>query len=202
MRGMRPLDRKVLVLAMAIVTVLGVFAGSLATWGVAPLAFSGAGGAGPVSVGPYPLYLTVAFNPGSGHDEYFPANFTVPAHVLVVVTITNYDNATNPVPSADGVVTGTLGDTETILNVSFPNGLVESTVNGTDISHTFTVATGGYQLNIPVPPAASLSVPTTVTFETYFNITGSFVWHCLAPCDMWSMMTPGYMMGTMTVEST
>ncbi len=201
MKGTRPLGRSGLVLALAVAVVMGIFAGSLATWGFAPLAFSAPGAnLSPPGAG-YTLYMTVAFNPGSGHDEYFPANFTVPAHVLVAVTIANYDNGTNVVPGVDGLVKGTLGGTETIVNASYPDGEIVPGVNGTEISHTFTVATGGYDLNIPVPPAPSLSVPTLVTFETYFNVTGSFVWHCLAPCDMISMMTPGFMMGTMTVES-
>src|SRR5712691_317816 len=45
------------------------------------------------------VYLNVAYNPYTGLDEYFPANFTVPTNVPIIITITNYDNGTNTVPS-------------------------------------------------------------------------------------------------------
>ena len=204
MRQTRPLSRGGVVSALAIAIVLGVFAGTVATGVLAPYALSGPSTTAPG--GPYTLYLTVAFNPGSGHDEYFPANFTVPAHTLVIVTIADYDNGSNPVPAVDGVVQGTVGGTETVVNATYPSGHAVSSVNGTEVAHTFTVATGGYALNVPVPPANRIDtagniVPTLVTFGTYFNLTGTFVWHCLAPCDAWSMRTPGYMMGTLTVEA-
>jgi hypothetical protein len=38
-----------------------------------------------------------------------------------------------------------------------------------------------------------------VTFSAYCNVTGDFMWHYMAPCDPVSMVTPGYMMGTLTV---
>ncbi len=131
------------------------------------------------------LYLTVGFNFTTGEDQYFPANFTVPADVPVLVTITNYDNATNPVPDSVGKVTGTVGGNATI------NGKPVTSIPGADVSHTFTIPSIG--VNVPLPPLS------TVTFTLLFEGPGTYTWHCLAPCDANAMATPGFMEGTLTV---
>ncbi|HYM40120.1 MAG TPA: hypothetical protein VEY12_08275 [Thermoplasmata archaeon] len=196
MRGLRPFGRSALSLVVTITLVLGILLGSVAYGLLAPAGHA-SGATGPASIDR--LYLTIAFNPGTGHDEYFPANFTVPADTPVLVTITCYDNASNPVPNAVGEVKGTVGGVETITNETNPNGFVVSRVNGTAVSHTFTLNSPPYDLNVPVPPAPSKAVPVLVTFGAYFNATGSFMWQCLAPCDPVSMATMGLMMGTVTV---
>lgn len=152
------------------------------------------------------LYLTIAFNPTSGLDEYFPANFTVPANVPVVIQITNYDDGTNAVPAGYTSVAGTAGGTMTVQYGG--TTAAKSTVTSVDagaIAHTFTIPSMGsgasgtpQKLNVPVP-AATAAGPTVVTFTVTFPTAGAIVWLCMAPCDPSSMATPGLMTGTVSV---
>ncbi|HYM39991.1 MAG TPA: hypothetical protein VEY12_07600 [Thermoplasmata archaeon] len=155
-----------------------------------------AAGSGP---SPEHLYLTVAFNPGTGLDEFFPANFSVDAGVPVTITITNYDNGTNAVSTADAQVSGTIGNSESVQMWG------EAAQNTTSIpvstvSHTFSILESPYDLNVPIPASTSLSQPTVVTFTVVFDTTGTFVWRCLTPCDSTAMVTPGFMQGTVTIS--
>lgn len=193
MQGTRPLTRGTTLLVVCIALALGIVGGSLVGYLVRgpPPAPSGPGTA-------Y-LFLTIGFDFATGLDRYLPANFTVPAHTLVVVTITNYDNASNPVANESARVQGTVGGVETMRAASEAQGMDMAAVPANDVAHTFTLETGGYSMNVPVPPAKSLTDPMIVTFRAYFNVTGSFQWHCMAPCDTSSMATLGYMRGTLTV---
>ena len=192
----RPLPRRTLALATAMVLLVGLLGGGIAGYmsrGLLP---------GAVVPGQEYLFLTVGFDFATGLDKYFPANFTVPTHTPVLVTITNYDNASNPVPDSVAAVKGTVGNVETIRAASQTEGMVMVAIPPGQISHTFTMDSGGYAINVPIPVANSLADPMTVTFQAYFNITGTFDWHCLAPCDAVSMATPGFMLGTVTVVET
>lgn len=149
------------------------------------------------------LYLTIAFNPQTGSDQYFPANFTVPAHTSVVVTITNYDDGVNLVPTDYSHVLGTVGGT---MSVTDPTTGATSTVASvplSGISHTFTVfpAGGGSNplINVPIPAAAGGLQPSQVTFTINLGASGSYGWMCMAPCDPGSMGTPGLMAGILEV---
>lgn len=182
---------------MALIAVLTV----LATAAVAAyFGHSNSTNAAAPSAAPVPatLYLTYAFNPGNGLDEVFPANFTVPSHMPVMVTITNYDNGTNPVPLANSQVAGTVGPATLRISES-GTPTTYTSLPMSNIVHTFTVIKGT-PVNVPIPPAQDLANPSIVSFLVYFNSSGSFQWMCLAPCDNGAMMTPGYMTGTMTVE--
>lgn len=145
------------------------------------------------------LYLTIGFNPVSGADQYFPANFTVPLGAVVVVTITNYDNGTNPVPAAYQQVTGTIGGTATVWSNGSNLGEVVSAAPGGAVAHTFTLQQGPYDLNVPVPPAGPTGAPTTVEFSVEFATAGAYTWECMAPCATDSMSAAGFMTGTVTV---
>ncbi len=127
----------------------------------------------------------MGFNFTTGEDQYFPANFSIPVDVDVIVTITNYDNGTNAVPTSFGAVTGTVGGAAVI------NGQTVTAIPGTSVSHTFTITSLG--LNVPLPPSS------TVTFTLLVEAPGVYTWHCMAPCDTNAMATPGFMQGTMTV---
>ncbi len=195
-RGTRPLPRGTLVLAIAVVLLVGLVGGGLVGYwsrGLVPA---------PAAPGPEYLFLTIGFDYATGLDKYFPANFTVPTHTPVLVTITNYDNASNPVPAAVANVQGTVGGVETMQAASAAEPMVMTAVPANDVAHTFTMDSGGYAISVPIPAANSLADPMRVTFTAYFNITGAFDWHCLAPCDSSSMATPGYMRGTVTVVET
>ncbi len=194
MEGIRPIARRTLAMVAIIALLLGISGGGLAGyWTHGPTA-------SPSGPDLAYLYLTVGFDFATGLDRYLPANFTVPSHVLVVVTIANYDNASNPVDDLTAHVQGTLGNLETMHLASEATGMDMTAVPRDQVAHTFTLDTGGYAMNVPIPVAQSLADPMIVTFRAYFNITGSFVWHCSAPCDSASMASLGYMRGTLTVE--
>ena len=160
-----------------------------------PSSSSGNGNSNSGGGGPDYVYLAVNANPDRNQstDQFTPANFTVPAHTLLIFTITNYDNGQNVVPSVDTKVNGT------VHNLIYVNGSTTgiSSVT-TPIAHTFTIMSTGF--NIPLPAAGPVS-PSVVTFEAYFNDTGTFTWQCMAQCDPWSMGAAGYMTGTVTVVS-
>jgi len=145
------------------------------------------------------VYLTVAYNPYTGMDEYFPANFTVPANVPVIITITNYDNGTNTVPSYYASVRGTVGGTETVTDATAADATLTS-VPATEVAHTFTIMSGSLDVNVPIP-AAQGTTPAVATFTLQFSQPGLINWHCMAPCDGYAMSTPGFMTGTITVVS-
>ena len=196
MRGARPMRRSGLALMVAIVLGVGLVGG--AALGV----LLRAPGVTPSPSGTEYLFLTIGFDFATGLDKYMPANFTVPTHTPVLVTITNYDNASNPVDNATAAVQGTVGNVEAVRSLSDATAMTMGAVPASQVAHTFSLDTGGYALNVPIPAALSLANPRIVTFTAYFNVTGAFRWHCLAPCDASSMTTDGYMQGTVTVVET
>ena len=138
-------------------------------------------------------------------DQYAPANFTVPAHTLLEFTLVNFDTGQNP-PSnpVQAKVNGTLGNCIYLNSTPTKLGPCVQSIPVGFVDHTFSFVGGPYTgFNVPVPSAVNNSgegAPgTTVTFFTYFNTTGTFVWNCLAPCDPWSMAHAGFMTGSMTV---
>ena len=189
-KTLRPVGKGALAIALVISLVLGVMAGGILGYSSRPDSSAA------TSKVDY-LYLTESFNPANGHDEFFPGNFTVPAGVPVVITITEYDNGTNPVPASLGQVRGTVGGTATVTNASGTQQV--NVVSPEGVTHTFTILQGPYNVNVPLPVAGDLAHPTIVTFTVVFGTTGLFAWHCLSPCDPVSMVTPGYMFGTITV---
>lgn len=173
----RPLSGAERLLIIGVIVPVALIGGAILTETVEPQGHT-------ITSSPH-LYLTVGFNFTTGEDQYFPANFTIPSDVNVVVTITNYDNATNPVPDLSGKVTGTVGGAALI------NGRSLTSIPGQNVSHTFTIASLG--LNVPLPPRS------TVTFTLLSEAPGVYPWHCMAPCDANAMATPGFMEGTLTV---
>jgi len=140
----------------------------------------------------------------SGWPTYVPADFTVPAHALVTVTIRDFDDGPAPVPAANLKVQGTVGGNMTVINsilgdVAALPGTKVSSVAANDVAHTFTAA--GLNLNVPVPPSS------TVTFTFQTGAPGTYTWQCFAPCGTgttgWSgpMADSGYMQGTITVQA-
>ncbi len=187
------------VAAVAAIVVIGAFVAS-----AAGAELSSAGTPAPSAPAAAPgaaayVYLSINGNPDIrpvGADQYNPANFSVPAHTLLVFTITNYDNGENVIPPSYGAISGTVG------NVEYLNGSTQgvSSVPTASVAHTFTFLGGAYAgFNVPVP-AASATSPTVVVFDAYFNTTGVFTWQCMAPCNGPSMSGIGYMTGMMTVE--
>ncbi|HYM39067.1 MAG TPA: hypothetical protein VEY12_02830 [Thermoplasmata archaeon] len=175
----RPTGRKGLVLAAGIIVVLGVLLGAILAVGLN--LDRAIDESNPPTL--THIYLSMAFNPYSGLDEVFPANFTIPAGADVMFTVTNYDNATNPIPDALAVVAGV-------------RDVTGAATSGRNVTHTFTVHALG--INVPIPPAQGRR-PAIVTFTVHVDARGDYAWMCMAPCDPVSMVTPGFMRGTMTV---
>jgi hypothetical protein len=138
-------------------------------------------------------------------DQYAPANFSVPADTLLEFTLINFDTGQNPVTNPLWAnANGTVGNCIYLNATPTSLGPCEHSVPIGFIAHTFSFESGPYSgFNVPVPSAAAASEEgspgASVTFFAYFNTTGTFTWNCLAPCDPYSMMTDGFMTGTMTV---
>ena len=188
----------VLVSWFAFATITGVPVGL----GPAPTSSGGGGG------GATPVYLSIN-NPfdtenNSSADQYAPANFTVPSHTELEITLTNYDTGQNVVTPNEAAVSGTVGDCVYLNAPPSSLGPCVKSVNTGFVSHTFSFESGAYAgFNVPVPSAAASppgGIGASVTFFVFFNTTGTFTWNCLAPCDTWSMSTDGFMTGTMTVH--
>ncbi len=159
-----------------------------------------------------PVHVDLAIVTGDmiGKTEYpafIPSDIVLPANATVVVTITNFDDAT-PLPKgseayarAQGIVGGTF--TVTPIDPKNPNGSAGSTrtlasLDPNDVSHTLTVA--GLGLNVPIAPHAR------VTFTVHTGAPGRYTWHCYDPCGAgatgWGTAMSamrGYMEGTFTV---
>ncbi len=164
------------------------------------------------SSGPAHIYLTIAFDPVNGYDQYFPANFTVPVNTPVVFSIQNWDTGLNNVSSTYLKVIGTQDGIMTYNDGRGDPTQTLTSLASDAVSHTFTVMSVGTSgggggpspsgtpmLNVPIPAASNASFPITVTFTATFTTTGALTWMCFAPCDPASMGTPGYMSGTITV---
>jgi hypothetical protein len=156
------------------------------------------------------LDLIIVTGDMTGHTEYpayIPADFTLPANSTVVVTITNFDDAT---PLAKDMVqyatvAGTGGGTMRVtpINVGTPNGAsgplrVLAKLDPAAVSHTFTIPA----LGINVPPAAHAR--TVFTIQT--GAPGTYYWRCFDPCGAGSTgwgtamaAKSGFMEGTLTV---
>ncbi|NNM67282.1 MAG: hypothetical protein HKM06_04625 [Spirochaetales bacterium] len=133
-----------------------------------------------------------------GWPFYTPADFTLPPDSEVVVTITNYDPGTEPVPSGRNVVSGTEGNSE------LANGKPVSSLEAGLVSHTFSIEK--LKLNVPVPPLVKKSGPGVVVFRFHTPAEGTYPWQCWAACGSgksgWegAMSTEGFMTGTLKVS--
>lgn len=57
----------------------------------------------------------------------------------------------------------------------------------------------GVMLNLPIPAATSNATPAVVVAVFTVGSSGSYTWHCAAPCDASSMATLGFMRGSLSV---
>ena len=138
---------------------------------------------------------------------YVPSNFSLPANATVVVTVTNFDDATpltggaKVYATAKGIVGGTF--TVTPIDLKDPNGSAGATrtlgaLDPAQVSHTFTIPTLG--INVPIAAHAR------VTFTIHTGAPGTYAWRCFDPCGAdpagWGTAMAarrGYMQGTLTV---
>lgn len=156
------------------------------------------------------LALTIVTGDMTGKNEYpayIPSDFTLPANATVVVTITNFDDATaltggaTVYAKASGIAGGTF--TVTPIAPGDPNGAAgrttaASSLDPTKVSHTFTIPALG--INVPIAAHAR------VTFTIHTGAPGTYAWRCFDPCGDgplgWGTAMAarrGYMSGTLTV---
>ncbi len=157
------------------------------------------------------LDLTIVTGDMIGHNEFpafLPSDFTLPANSTVIVTITNFDDATalpkgqESYASGEGTADGTFR--VQAIDPKNPNGNkgeARTTTNldpATGVSHTFTIKALG--INVPIAPMSR----TIFVIKT--GAPGSYVWHCYDPCgdgaDGWGTAMAamqGFMEGTVTV---
>ncbi len=117
------------------------------------------------------LNLSIFTDASQGREFLVPANFSVPAGVVIHISVTNYDPASSPAGPFVQEVCGTLTDIATV------DGSPVHSFGETEVSHTFTVDLGAAGLlNVPIPPRTGPE-PVTISFSTYFPSEGTFGWH-------------------------
>ncbi len=138
------------------------------------------------------------------------ANITLPAHHLIELVISNYDdgNASLAGPqyaSVTGTVSGSemvfnntnINSTQASIGIELRGAQTVSSLPASDISHTFTVPS--LSLNVPISTSS-----TVVAFFTTGS-DGTLTWLCEANCGsgadgtQGAMITPGWMTGALTV---
>jgi hypothetical protein len=143
--------------------------------------------------------LTIAYDPATGGFSYDTVHIAVPLGVRVIFTITNYDPGTAVLPApTDASVVGTYGGTMVIESGSW-NDTVGGLPAG-QVSHTFSMTSPYYILNVPIPKAESAGTPSVVTFSEVFNTPGTFQWGCTVLCGDGPMNSAGMMFGSITVS--
>ena len=156
------------------------------------------------------LDLTVVTGGMIGHNEFpafVPSDFTLPANATVMISVTNFDDATALPKGSEQYahVTGTLGVVAhvTPITASDPNGSAGPTrtisaLDPADVSHTFTIPALG--INVPIAAHAR------ETFVIHTGSPGRYAWRCFDPCGAdplgWGTAMAarrGFMQGTLTV---
>ncbi len=154
----------------------------------AVLALGGFGGAGSTSISlsivPY-QHASISLGASDVFDgplyELQPSSIDVPANTLVHFTIYNYDPVAHPVPWWSVDVNGTMDDMMIYMGSGGMGGMggqMTSSLSPSDISHTFTVQSHGYFLNVPIPVALNNATPSMVKFSVLTGASGEFGWNC------------------------
>ena len=143
------------------------------------------------------LNLSIGYNAATGSDQFSSTNLAAAAHTRVIVTITNHDPVAAPllVPW-DNRVIGTYGGNELVSYGTTSYWVTALASN--NIGHTFTIHDGFYNISVPIPPAASGSVPSVVTFTLLLNWSETTNWGCVAECGG-PGMAADRMFGTLTI---
>lgn len=153
--------------------------------------------------------LTIVTGDMIGKTEfpaYVPSAIDLPANSTVVITITNFDDATALPKGSEQYAraSGILGPVVVQpIDPTNPNGAkgrpyTTTALSPADVSHTFTVA--GLGINVPIAAHARVS------FTIRTGAAGTYTFRCYDPCGNgpagWgsAMAAPGYMEGTITVE--
>jgi hypothetical protein len=124
------------------------------------------------------LTLTIEFNPSDWYVSISPNSFQAAGHSLVQFSIVKYDPTTHLVAANFCNVTGTVGDImhETLQGTSSTGQATVFWVAPQSISHTFTMESNGYTINVPIPAASPSGAPSVVTFSFETLTTGVSTW--------------------------
>ncbi len=112
----------------------------------------------------------------AGQPKITNSNWTVKKGETVTVRIINHDDGTAPLTGKYmkyDMVSGTTTGKELVAGKSV------KMVSDINIAHTFTVPALGFNMVIPAAPTGKTNV-IVATFVP--KKTGTFVWHCYAPC--------------------
>lgn len=183
---------------VAVVSVLAVLAVGALLLVAPPTTPRSATGASASSAPTAYRNLSIVYDAATGGYDYSTRDLSVPAGVTVVFTITNYDPSTGTLPTAaSAVVTGTRDGA--LLGAPGSGAVRVSSIAPGAVSHTFSMSNGFYHLNVPIPPALSVSHPSVVSFSVVFATPGTFDWGCVILCGTPMAGMPDQMFGLVTV---
>ncbi len=159
---------------------------------------SGESTAGAADVIPL-MIQTEAIGGKKGWPRYIPSTIAIPAGKQVTLIIFCFDDGSAALP-AGSPYNKVEGGTETI------DGQAVTSVSNSMIAHTFTIASLG--INVPIPVATDSGntvIPSVVTFTFTPSQSGTFTWQCMTPCGSGptgvggSMASDGYMKGVLKI---
>ncbi len=133
------------------------------------------------------------------------ATATASVKAPTLITMTVLTDETGGLKGSDGKFHDTMIPSNLVLHAGVP--VTIRVVNYDDMMHTVTAP--GLKLNLIVKPARKVNgklVPTVSTVTFTPTTAGHFRWHCLGPCDPWTMKASfdgpdrdGFMAGTFVV---
>lgn len=146
--------------------------------------------------------LTTGKLAGSGEQPRFTNSaWTVHKGETVTIKIVSFDDGSAPLMGQYMKYTKVMG---TVNGTEVAGGKTVNNVSDINVSHTFTIASLGFNMPVPVAPTGK-SIVVTATFKP--TKTGTFTWNCYAPCGTGSvgmngaMKTSGWMTGKIKVVS-
>ena len=179
-----------LVLAVAPVLGAGVVSGGTAS------------AATPTHVTEVMQILTTGKLAGSGEQPRITnSSWTVHKGETVTIKIVSFDDGSAPLMGKYMKYTKVMG---TANGTEVAGGKTVNNVSDINVSHTFTIASLGFNMPVPVAPTGK-SIVVTATFKP--TKTGTFTWNCFAPCGTGNtgmsgaMSTLGWMTGKIKVVS-
>ncbi len=157
---------------VALSTMIGVLAFGAAA--PPPTVAPPTGGGSPPAV--YANLSIIASN-GPSPYVYTPTTLSLPSNVPLVITISNYDPHVGPVAGpASAEVLGAVGGVMVVHQG--PMFYTTHFLQMNQVSHTFTIRTPQFFLNVPIPPEWTVNSPTTVTFTIVLPAPGPYPFSC------------------------
>jgi len=122
------------------------------------------------------------------HDAFTPTDFSAIAGQTIVVTVYNYDTMPHSITTPGMMAYG---------------GMMSGGTSGGMMGATSQSSTAGVHLNLIIPAAPKVGVPSIKTYSFRVTTPGTYHWLCVLPCDGdahgWAMAHDHYMAGTITI---